>query len=286
MYGSSHKSTNNNTRPSPDVYTQKVADHYKLKHYNFSDPGASNQSIAKQVFIATQFEKENNLKPIYWIGWTKYKHLGLCHPIAKNIVAGWPYIDVQSELSKNSGSKLTQEWAKKVYLVIDKLSRFVLSLNTILQVNGMLSSQKKITINTFNSSTWSTKCKPSSYYIRDKNKKIESLVEQWMESHTKQLDENYKNTTVIAGKSGDNYKNFDPYLDALWKEIKKFTWFEWNDNDPGFQLWVRQNNLELYSLDDSTNPDTWHPKESAHIEASKKIINSAVIKKVNNYEMV
>ncbi len=38
MYGSSHKSANNNTRPSPDVYTQKVADHYKLKHYNFSDP--------------------------------------------------------------------------------------------------------------------------------------------------------------------------------------------------------------------------------------------------------
>ena len=56
-----------------------VAKHYNLQHYNFSVNGHSNQDIARQVLIATNIQKEKKLNPIYWIGWTKYKHLGLAH---------------------------------------------------------------------------------------------------------------------------------------------------------------------------------------------------------------
>ena len=59
MYGVDHVSTKNNTRPSEDVYTNLVAKHYNLKHYNFAISGNSNQSIAKQVkdIIASTFPK-------------------------------------------------------------------------------------------------------------------------------------------------------------------------------------------------------------------------------------
>ena len=288
MYGVDHVSTKNNTRPSEDVYTNLVAKHYNLKHYNFAINGSSNQSIAKQVYIATKFEQENNLKAIYWIGWTKYKHLGLVHPITKNIVGGWPYVDVQSELIRNSNSDITEKWAKDVYRSIDNFSRFVLSVNTVLQVNSFLSNLGKKCINSFNSTTWKTDCKKSNYYIKDKNKKTESLVENWIEKHTKKIDKNYQYILrdVVAGISGNSYKNFDPYLENLWLDIKKFIWFEWGENELGFQLWTRQNKFPLYKDNVYNNPGTWHPGEKSHREASKKIINSMIINRIIDNEMV
>jgi hypothetical protein len=115
MYGSDHDSTDGNRKPSEQAYTNTLAKHYGLKHHNFSSPGSSNQNISRQVFIARKFADENNLKPVFWLAWTKYTHLGLAHLISRNIAHGWPYIDVQNELIAHSQNKDIQKWSKEVY---------------------------------------------------------------------------------------------------------------------------------------------------------------------------
>ena len=59
MYGCDHDSTDGNTKPSEQAYTNILAKHYGMKHYNFSAIGASNQSILRQAFVAMKFAKEN-----------------------------------------------------------------------------------------------------------------------------------------------------------------------------------------------------------------------------------
>ena len=277
-YGADHKSTNNNVRPSDDAYTNIVAKHYNLQHYNFSVNGHSNQDIARQVLIATNIQKEKKLNPIYWIGWTKYKHLGLAHPIGKDKTLQWPYVRVHNELIGNSNNDEIQKWAKDVYRVIDKMSRFVLSANTVLQVNSMCKMKGITVINSFNSATWKTECTPSNYHIQDKMPGREILIEDWFEKYTEEFDKNYNyviNGTKV-GKSGKSYKTFDPYLRLLWQEIKQFKWFEWGADDLGFQMWCRDNNLDMYP-EKNQNISTWHPDEKAHHAAAKKIINSNTI---------
>ena len=278
MYGADHKSTKNNTRPSNEAYTNLVADHYNLKHYHFSVNGHSNQDIARQVFIATKFQEENNLNPIYWIGWTKYKHLGLTHPIGKNKTRDWPHVRVHNELIKDSKDEDLHKWAKDVYKVVDKMSRFVLSVNTVLQVNSFLKMKGLEAINSFNSATWKTECTPSNYFIKNTKEPIENLLEDWVEQKTKKFDKDYRYVTrgMIVGKSGNSYKTFDPYLESLWQEIKKFKWFEWGIDDLGFQMWCRDNDLGMYP-EKTQNISTWHPDEKAHQEAAKKIINSSIM---------
>ena len=56
MYGSSHKSANNNTRPSPDVYTQKVADHYNIRLTDIHSPRRS-RSVARPRQVAMYLAK-------------------------------------------------------------------------------------------------------------------------------------------------------------------------------------------------------------------------------------
>ena len=102
------------------------------------------------------------------------------------------------------------------------------------------------------------------------------------------IDKNYQYILrgVVAGISGNSYKNFDPYLENLWLDIKKFIWFEWGENELGFQLWTRQNKFPLYKDNVYNNPGTWHPGEKSHREASKKIINSMIINRIIDNEMV
>lgn len=277
-YGADHVSTNGNTRPSDDCYTNLIAKRHDLKHYNFSVNGHSNQDIARQVFIGTKMQSENNLNPIYWIGWTKYKHLGLAHPIGKGKSDGWPYLRVHSELIGNSGDSELQKWSKAVYKNVDKMSRFVLSLNTVLQVNSFLKMKGIRVINTFNSASWKTECQPSNYFIKKTKSNNECLIDDWMEKHSSKFDNNYRyilNGTKV-GISGNTYKTYDPYLTQLWEEVKRFEWFEWGPDDLGFQMWCRDNGLGMYPEQDQ-NISTWHPDEDAHKMAADKIINSNII---------
>ena len=277
-YGADHKSTNSNTRPSEDSYTNIIAKHYNIKHYNFAVNGHSNQDIARQIFIGTKFQQDKKLNPVYWIGWTKYKHLGLAHPIGKNKSEEWPYVKVHNELIKNSGDQQLYKWAKDVYKSVDKMSRFVLSLNTILQVNSFLKNKGVKAINTFNCTSWKTECTPSNYFVKDIKNPRECLIDDWIEKHTKDYDKDphYILRGLKIGKSGASYKTFDPYLEQLFNEIKSFDWYEWGADDLGFQMWCRNNDLGLYPEGDQ-NISTWHPDEKAHHEAAKKIINSNTI---------
>ena len=277
-YGADHKSTNNNTKPSSETYTNILAEHYGLKHYNFSVNGHSNQDIARQVFIGTKFQQENKLNPVYWIGWTKYKHLGLAHQIGKNKSEEWPYVKVHNEIIQDSGNEELLKWAKDVYKSVDKMSRFVLSLNTIMQVNSFLKNKGINAINTFNCTSWKTECIPSNYFIKDTKNPRECLIDDWMEKNTVDFDKDphYELRGLKVGKSGSSFKTFDPYLRELYNEIKKFNWYEWGSDDLGFQMWCRNNNLGLYP-EENQNISTWHPDEKAHHEAAKKIINSNTI---------
>jgi hypothetical protein len=280
MYGSDHDSTDGNRKPSEQAYTNTLAKHYGLKHYNFASPGSSNQNISRQAFIATKFAKENNLKPIFWLAWTKYTHLGLAHLISRNIARGWPYINVQNELIGNSGNMEVQKWAKEIYKSLDKFSRFALSVNTIIQTNLMLEKEGITAINTFNSETWKTACNKGTYYIKDTRDGKESLLADWIEGKKKSISAEHLVHGVVAGISGKRFEDHDPYMSELWAYMKSFKWYEWGENNLGFQLWTRENKLPLYTnVNESNidNPSFYHPGEEAHQEASKRIINSSIM---------
>lgn len=280
MYGSDHASTNRNTRPSDQVYTNLVAKHYDLQHHSFAFPGTSNQHISRRAFVATDFAKQNNLKPIFWLAWTKYTHLGLTHTASNNTVAGWPHVNVQNELVSSSQDKAVQKWAKEVYRSLDRFSRFMLSVNTIIQTNLMLEKEGIIAINTFNSETWKTACKKSTYYIKDLREPKESLLDDWLEQKKTSVSAEHIRNGVMAGVSGESFETFDPYISELWSYMKSFNWYEWGDDKLGFQLWARNNGFPCYKDFHSSiidNPSFWHPGEEAHRTASEMIINSKII---------
>jgi len=280
MYGSDHSGTSGNTRPSDQAYTNLVAKHYDLTHYNFAYPGTSNQHIGKQVFVATKFAQENNLKPIFWLAWTKYTHLGLTHMASTNISHNWPHVDVQNELINSSHNKDIQKWSKGVYRSLDRFSRFMLSVNTIMQTNLMLEKEGFEAINTFNSETWKTACKKSTYYIKDLREPKESLLDDWLETKKTSISAKHIRNGVMAGVSGERFESFDPYVSELWSYMKSFKWHEWGDANLGFQLWARNNGFPCYKDFHSSiidNPSFWHPGEEAHQAASEMIINSKII---------
>ena len=279
MHGSDHSSTIGNTRPSEEAYTNLVAKHYGLKHYNFAYPGTSNQHIGRQAFIATKFAEENKIKPIFWLGWTKYTHLGLTHQVSENVSHGWPHVDVQNELVGMSKNKEIQKWSKDVYRALDKFSRFMLSVNTIIQTNLMLQSAGISAINTFNSETWKTSCRKSTFYIRNIKDNKQSPLADWLETKKRSVSAQHLKHGVMAGISGERFQNYDPYVESLWDYMKQFTWYEWGEDDLGFQLWARQNEFPCYkdlayTID---NPSFWHPGEEAHQAASQKIITSKIV---------
>ena len=185
---------------------------------------------------------------------------------------------MHNEIIKDSGNEELLKWAKDVYKSVDKMSRFVLSLNTIMQVNSFLKNKGINAINTFNCTSWKTECIPSNYFIKDTKNPREGLIDDWMEKNTVDFDKDphYELRGLKVGKSGSSFKTFDPYLRELYNEIKKFNWYEWGSDDLGFQMWCRNNNLGLYP-EENQNISTWHPDEKAHHEAAKKIINSNTI---------
>lgn len=270
MYGWNHLSTNNNTNPSKSVYTNLLAEHYNLKHYNFSEVGASNQSIMRQILFAENFEKENNLNSIYWIQWSAYERLELPYLKSKDSCKNWPYVLVLNEFKNKSNNKKLNQWAKQIYGNVDDLALFVLSCNTIIQANSFLKSRNKKVINTF-SHTWNTSCDESNYYIK-KNDSTEpsTMYNEILLKKTKEFDLNYTKNNLVIGKSNNDYKSYDPYIQMLWTEIKTYNWHYWND-EIGFAPWSVKNNYGLYA--------SGHPTEKAHKEAFQFILKKQVLEK-------
>lgn len=276
MYGWEHLSTENNTKPSADVYTNLLAKEYNLKHFNFSEGGASNQSILRQVIFGQQFEKDNNLNSIYWIQWSGYERLEIPWLDSSTHCKNWPYVNVDGEIKNDSNSFYLKKWANSLYKNLDNLALFILSCNSIIQVNSLLKSQNKKVINTF-ANTWDTKCAQKNYYIKDKNLKnldtmyTEILYNDFLKNKIENLDKSFANENIFVGKSGTNYKNFDPYTKRLWSLVQSFEWFCWDDDkELGFKPWGIKQGFKTY-------PNR-HLNEQAHKEAFVYICNSSILK--------
>jgi len=275
MYGWEHKSTENNTKPSDDVYTNLLAKHYNLKHFNFAEGGSSNQGIIRQVVFAQEFEKDQNLNSVYWIQWSGFERLELPLMSSKKICKNWPYVQVDGELKNKSNSALLNRWANSLYRSMDDLALFVLSANAIIQVNSMLLAKNKKVINCF-AHTWDLECAESTYYIKEKDKKnVDTMYNQILYSNYIDKKENDTDTNlnenIIVGKSGKDYKNFDPYTKRLWSLIKTYNWHHWDKVDTGFKSWSIENNY-------GTHPEG-HPTEKAHQEAFNLILKNKTLEK-------
>ena len=276
MYGWEHQSTEDNTKPSDDVYTNLLAKHYGIKHFNFSEVGASNQSIIRQIIFAQKFEQENNLDSIYWIQWSDYRRLELPYINSKNICKNWPYVGLNKEIKNLSKNKILKKWAETLYTHIDDLALFVLSANAIIQVNSLLQAKNKKVINTF-AHTWDLNCTSSNYYTKDKNfKNIDTmytdiLYNDLLIKKVEEIDSNFSNTDLLVGKSGLNFKNFDPYTKRLWELVKTYNWHYWHEEDFGFKPWTVKNGYDVY-------PEG-HPTEKAHREAFNLILKSKILEK-------
>jgi hypothetical protein len=144
----------------------------------------------------------------------------------------------------------------------------------------MLEKEGITAINTFNSETWKTACSKGTYYIKDIHDNKESLLADWLEKKKESISAEHLGHGVVAGISGKRFEDHDPYMSELWAYMKSFKWYEWGEDNLGFQLWTRENKLPLYTnVNESNidNPSFYHPGEEAHHEASKRIINSNIM---------
>lgn len=266
MYGWEHKSTENNTKPSKHVYTNILSEHYKLKHFNFAEGGASNQSIARQVIFGLDFEKENNLQSTYWIQWSNYERLEIPFLNSKNLSKNWPYVQVYAELLNTTKQKPLLNWAEAIYRNIDKFACLHLSLASIIQVNSLLRQKNKKVINTF-AHTWDLNCKKSTYYIKDKN--LKNMDTMYTDMISKDNSDKEMVGSLLLGKTGSDFKEYDPYTKKLWSLVDSYNWFKWGDNNMGFKPWSVQNGYGVH-------PEG-HPTEKAHTEAFNLIKERNII---------
>ena len=75
--------------------------------------------------------------------------------------------------------------------------------------------------------------------------------------------------SVLLGKTGSDFKDYDPYTKKLWSLVDSYDWFEWGDNNIGFKPWSVQNGYGVH-------PEG-HPTEKAHTEAFNLIKERKII---------
>lgn len=267
IFGDGHKFTAKTNEPSTSVYPAQIANYKSTPHKNFSESGASNQSILSQILIAEDYARQEGLNPLYWIQWTYYTRSTVVSLDLENKITHWPYANPWNILKKETHSdSYAIEWANHFYKAHDQLSFFMSTCNCIIMANELL--KNNLVKNCF-AQSWGTKLDANATYsVSNFNFNIQSEWRKFFKNQT-------KNKTRVVGHSlvsdaGDDIRWFDPYISLLWRKILTYKWFTWSDDFmQGFTQWARERKF--------STTDGVHYDETAHEFAGKYIIEKGGI---------
>ena len=276
MFGYEHSSTENNQKPSIDTWVNVIGNHLDLPVYNFSLPGASNQTILRKLFFAIEFAKSQNLSPLFILQWSSFERYETYVQSAYYNCKEWPWLKTLGELLKNSGNKKLTTWAKNFYKLFDDQTLLFESLKAIDHANILLNSHGYKTINCL-AHGWdleSIDLPHITHYVAsnsiERNNPYNSTVEKIYIDKNFLLNESIKKENDVIGyiSTGDQKIKYEAFFDLLWKNIDSYAWWHY-DSIPytvGLKKFCVKNNLEL-------GPEE-HPMESANLTVAKYLLNS------------
>ena len=265
MFGYEHRSTLGETVPSTDTYADHFGKHLNLPVYNFSQPGASNQTILRRILVALEFLATKKFNALFIIQWTEFTRYETLVPDTVYRAEDWPWLRTMTELTKCSGSDKLTTWAESFYRMYDDKSLLFESLKSIKHANLEIQSAKHKAINCLahgwdlDSYKFSTDpCYVSSDSIGPTSVYSETLRKWYTDNgyvldeklHKEHKTEAYGNTDVPPGKD-------DIILSLLWKQINDYKWWFYNRG------WTY--GLKKYCIENGYSLCTkGHPSESAH----------------------
>jgi len=272
MFGSEHKSTNNNKQPSTETWANHLGNYLNLPVYNFSIPGASNQTILRRLYISLDFVASHKLNPLFVLQWATTDRFELFSQSAYNVCQDWPWLSTLGEVLKKSGNQTLQEIAKHFYKAFDSLSCFYETLKSVEHANLILSNKNFLAINCLGSG-WPTETlkHPMTEFVRHFDTPS-GIYERTLESILKNLGANkdidMEKYNVVGYKSHEiNPLYSNAVFSLLWKNILKYPWWLYHDDtfQTGLRKFVIDNNWPL-------GPDN-HPLEHANKMAFEYMIS-------------
>ena len=265
LFGCEHKSSNNDTIPSTSTFVDLLGTKMNLPVYNFSQNGASNQSILRRLLIAIEFVKEKKLKPLFILQWTNYERYETLVPSAVYASADWPWLRTNTEIKRKSNDKILKKWAEDFYKLYETKTLLFESLRSIQHANSLLEIEKYVALNCL-AEGWdldnhNLKSHPgfvSSKTIDGKSIYSETL-RTWYTNNHYEIDKDLLEKHKVEAYTNNDAPYFkdDIVLALLWNQIQKYKWwFYERDWKYGLKDYCIENNLDI-------GPGG-HPLESAH----------------------
>lgn len=276
MYGYEHANTKNNQNPSTETWINHIGKNLDLPVYNFSLPGASNQTILRRLYFAIEFAKTQNLSPLFILQWTGLERYETYVQSAHYVCKEWPWLRTLGELLENSGSKKLTAWAKNFYKLFGEQTLLFESLKSIDHANILLNTNGYKTINCL-AHGWdldSIDFPHVTHYVAssefEKNNPYNFTVEKIYLDKSFLHNETMKKENSIDGYVSVGNQNFkhDALFSLLWKNIDSYTWWHYNAEayTVGLKKFCIDHGLEF-------GPEG-HPMESANYYVAKHMLNN------------
>lgn len=272
MYGMEHTSTDNNTKPSDEVWASLLAKQHGIPVFNFSLCGASNQTIFRRLLLALKFVRDNNFDPFFILQWTSFERSEFASMDAKFVTRDWPHIRFLDELTLNSNNTQTKLLAEHYYKAIDDLGLLTDSLNVIEHANLLLDKYNFQRLNC-NGNEWDFSSiynhdiyvyDQSQYTPGEYHKTLEQFLNEY--SYTINLDMKQKYNITSYSKT-ENLLHGSAETLILYKSIMDYPWHHWNNIEfRGLKKFAVVNNYPL-------GPHL-HPLELANLKAFEEFQNS------------
>lgn len=265
MFGYEHESTLGGTMPSTDTYVDHLGKHMNLPVYNFSQPGGSNQTILRRLWVALEFLSTKQLKALFILQWTSLERYETLAPETIFNTEDWPWLRTQAELHKDSGSDKLTKWTHDFYGLYDSKSLLYESLKSIKHANLEVNNSGHKAINClahgWNLDEYEFANLPG--YVSSDSISSDSVysetLRKWYTDNGYTLDETlhkehkveaYSNPSVHVSKD-------DIILSLLWKQINDYKWWFYNrDWTVGLKKYCIEKGYPL--------APHGHPSESAH----------------------
>lgn len=265
MFGCEHSSTKNDTIPSKHTFVNLIGNKLDIPVYNFSQNGASNQTILRRLLVATEFTKANRLNPLFILQWTELERYETLVPASVNSAEDWPWIRTNAEIKRMSNDDKLKRWSEDFYRLYDSKTLLFESLKSVQHANLELKHLDYKVINCLGEG-WdldNINITGHSGFVSSDSVGAGTIysetLRKWYNDSNYVLDKNmYDEHKVEAYRHPDAHPSKDDIiLSLLWKQLADHNWWFYNrDWKYGLKDYCLQNNLQI-------GPNG-HALESAH----------------------
>ena len=254
MFGCEHSSTKNDTIPSKHTFVNLIGNKLDIPVYNFSQNGASNQTILRRLLVATEFTKANRLNPLFILQWTELERYETLVPASVNSAEDWPWIRTNAEIKRMSNDDKLKRWSEDFYRLYDSKTLLFESLKSVQHANLELKHLDYKVINCL-AEGWdldNINITGHSGFVSSDSVGAGTIysetLRKWYNDSDYVLDKNmYDEHKVEAYRNPDAHPSKDDIiLSLLWKRLADHNWWFYNrDWKYGFKDYCLQNNLQI-----------------------------------------